>query len=727
VEGVKVVAGERTVSVRPDRMTYAPPKQAVNAGGSAQTVLQNLPSLQVSVDGSISYRGSEHVALRVNGEPVHLTGETLLGYLQGLPARAVRRVEVRPNPSAEYAPDGMAGIINIVLKRNLNPGWSGGATVGAEVDDDKQTGGNVSAHVGYRSQVWRFTTTYSHRRGGKEVLERRYRRVGQKAFDGPVGDVNAEDPILISQLGLRKERQRSHHLTSRFERQLSENTSLKIRTSLRTQPDQENGRLDFKQYEKDFNPALLERHFARRYDLTATQKGLGGRVSVDHSFRGDEHALSGRVRYRYDIISEEGDYFYHGLTESARTELGELGDQEAREADRLDKTRTTGSLSLDYTRSIRSLGVNVGYKGTARRFDADQRFVPAISPDFTSLPDSIVRPVVNYYQQIHAIYGTVSKEWERWELSAGLRVERARRHSRFARRIQTPDSLRTERRQVYEDVDVHLYPSLALTYNVPDRWQVQLSYSGRVNRPSFWHLNPLESNENPLFHKSGNPGLDAEQVRSVELAGTWGLGAGSITVTPYLRQRRNRISRVDSIETNTKVYRGVGEVTVNERTSRIGFVNLSSSLTYGVEALAVFDWDALSGSISGNLYRAVTNGSSFYSDLSSDALAASVQAALQISLWDGGVLELSQFVRPAMDLPGGSLGRDLRTTVAFEQDMFGGDGHLRLRASNLLGSGSPNVVRNAGPTTLWKDFEDEPRTVSLSFEYTLGEEPAEQP
>jgi hypothetical protein len=80
-----------------------------------------------------------------------------------------------------------------------------------------------------------------------------------------------------------------------------------------------------------------------------------------------------------------------------------------------------------------------------------------------------------------------------------------------------------------------------------------------------------------------------------------------------------------------------------------------------------------------------------------------------------------------MDLPGGSLGRDLRTTVAFEQDMFGGDGHLRLRASNLLGSGSPNVVRNAGPTTLWKDFEDEPRTVSLSFEYTLREEPAEQP
>ena len=125
LDEVTVSAERPAVDIQTDRTVYNTNTQLVTAGGSARTVLQDLPSIQVDIDGSISYRGNEGVVVHINGEPTSLSGQSLASFLQSLPASSVESVEVIPNPSAKYEPEGAAGIINIILKENRAAGWSG--------------------------------------------------------------------------------------------------------------------------------------------------------------------------------------------------------------------------------------------------------------------------------------------------------------------------------------------------------------------------------------------------------------------------------------------------------------------------------------------------------------------------------------------------------------------------------------------------------------------------
>ena len=147
LSGVQVQGRQADVplEVAADRNVYRPQALAP-AATSAIDVLDAVPAVQVEADGGISLRGSASVAVQINGRPAPIRGPQLAAYLKSLPARVVDKVEVIPNPSAKNDPDGMAGIINIVLKQATDLGTSGGftATVGGA---DRRT---AAANVGYQ-------------------------------------------------------------------------------------------------------------------------------------------------------------------------------------------------------------------------------------------------------------------------------------------------------------------------------------------------------------------------------------------------------------------------------------------------------------------------------------------------------------------------------------------------------------------------------------------------
>ena len=91
-------------------------------GGSAVTALENTPSVQVDIDGNVSLRGSSSFTVLIDGRPSILQGSDAL--LQ-IPASNIETIEIITNPSAKYDPDGVAGIINVVLKEKIDKGLSG--------------------------------------------------------------------------------------------------------------------------------------------------------------------------------------------------------------------------------------------------------------------------------------------------------------------------------------------------------------------------------------------------------------------------------------------------------------------------------------------------------------------------------------------------------------------------------------------------------------------------
>ena len=155
LQTVEVEGQAPAVVIEPDRNSYNA-KDVAPAAANASDVLDSTPSVEVDGDGKVSLRGNENVVVQINGRPTPMRGPQLAAYLKSSPRTIVERIEVVPNPSAKYDPEGMAGIINIVLKQNTDLGRSGGITLGMANADRY----NASGNLGYQSGPVTFFGSY---------------------------------------------------------------------------------------------------------------------------------------------------------------------------------------------------------------------------------------------------------------------------------------------------------------------------------------------------------------------------------------------------------------------------------------------------------------------------------------------------------------------------------------------------------------------------------------
>jgi outer membrane receptor protein involved in Fe transport len=686
---VEVTADRPAARIETDRNVYNTSERALSAGGSARTVLEDLPSIRIDMDGSISYRGNESVSLHVNGEPASLQGQSLVSYLESLSADAVDRVEVIPNPSAKYEPEGMSGIINIVLSRDLEARWSGGLTLGGERDANDRYGGNGSANVGYQSGGWRVVSTYSHRRESEEDSDARL--VQQFNGGGP--------STWVDQSGVEEEQERSHSFRTDIGYEFDQGTSLGLEGSFSLSRDEEAGRSDYREYRgaPQTRPETINRddlrlqdRYVRLLDNTASDESFNGRLDFGHDFS-ETHTLDAQLRYDRDLETEDGTYNVYGVANGAR-----LDDPRAQELDVVNEDEQDGSLEIDYARPLGAFSLETGYKGTLRRLDSDQTYREA----FADRPDQERTPLFTFDELIHAAYATLSKGLGDVQLEAGLRAEA----------VNTTFDLSSEN-EVANSAYTSLYPSAFLTYKPSPKRQARLSYSKRVDRPGLWDINPIEDNENPTFIERGNPGLDPEYIHSFELSLTQRWNVGSVSVTPYVRHTVNEIEEVRR-----------EEVIDGERVIVRQAQNLSTSTSYGTELITTINLgNRLEGTVSGNVYRSVTDGSNLTTDLSNDAILFSGRANLQTKLRDGLQLELSQYYRPARDIPPqGRIDRFTSTELGLQQQLFGGDGSLTLRVDDLFNDTQMTMWYRDQEIYQESNMQWGSREVSLAFQYNFG-------
>ena len=683
---VEVTADRPAAQIQTDRTVYNTSERAVTTGGTAQEVLGNLPSVQIDTDGSISYRGNESVAIHINGEPASLQGESLISYLRSLPAGAVQRVEIIPNPSAKYEPEGMAGIINIVLQRDVESGWGGGFTAGTRADANGRYGGNGSVNVGYQSSGLRFVTTYSYRRGGEEDQDTQF---VEQFVNGP----EPTDNTFVNQTGTEEELERSHSLTSRVNYSFTEATSLGFEGTFSVRRDESSGRNLERRYTGSLNAAPDSTN-ARLLNEDSGDETVDGRLSFDHAFVEDEHTIEAQLQYDRDFENEDNAYGNYAFQNGDRA-----GDPRSRESDDVSEDEQEGSFELDYARPLGGFEMEAGYKGNYRRLESSQQFRRVRGEVLSELENSDF----TFDEQVHAAYSILRRDLGDFSVEGGLRAEVVNTT------INVVDGNRVENDYV------SLYPSAFLTYKPNERRQARLSYSKRVDRPNLWDINPIQDNENPTFRERGNPNLDPEYIHSFELTATQRWGGASFTATPYVR---HTVNEIEEIEQDTTID---GQQVILRQAQ-----NFSSSTSYGTELVATFNWnDRIEGTLSGNVYRSVTDGSNLSTDLSNDALTYSTRANVRGEVRDGLSLELSQYYRPATDIPGGRMDRFTNTEIAVQQQLFGGDGSLTFRVDGVFNANEFNVRRRTNNFYQESTFEWGAREYTLTFQYTFGMDTSE--
>jgi len=132
VEGTAVVADRPALSYQIDKKVINVSRQTTAQSGTAVDVLENVPSVTVDIEGNVSLRGSENFVVLIDSRPTVLEPADAL---QQIPASIIESIEIITNPSAKYDPDGISGIINVIMKKKRLQGISGIANLNLGLDE----------------------------------------------------------------------------------------------------------------------------------------------------------------------------------------------------------------------------------------------------------------------------------------------------------------------------------------------------------------------------------------------------------------------------------------------------------------------------------------------------------------------------------------------------------------------------------------------------------------
>ncbi len=670
---VNVTAARTQVQTRIDRTVYDTADDPVAEGGTATDVLSTLPSVDVDIDGNVSLRGAGNVAVFINGRPAPVSGTFLASYLQSLPAGTVERVEVIPNPSAAFEPDGVGGIINIVLKEDADPGLGGTLTAGT----DSQGGYDATGAVTYGKGPWTLAATYGYRNDARAGSGLSYRLNRYE-----------EAPTTLNQEEIQDRTRISHLVNLSADYSLSRATMITSQLQLGTRGSDETEVNTTLRSLASTNDPILE------YERVATELDDGvsadARLGLRQTF-GDEHSLV--IEGRAEVSDQTETQTYR---ETLLRGAGALDDP--RDVEQTEQGREA-SLQADYTRPLGGFRLDAGYKGNWQR-EANALYSVSLdggTGEWTPDDDNVD---FDYNQTVQAVYAQLANEWGPIGLQAGLRYEAAR----------TTFELTGEN---YDNAYQSLFPSAYLSVSPVDATTFKASYSRRINRPRGWSLNPLPSFDDPLNLRQGNPRLEPEYVDAFEVGATQYVPWGSLSLTPYFRHTTNIIRRISEVRDDG----------VTVRT----FANLDTSDSYGVEFISSFEEiGGLSGYVSLEGFRVQTEGATDTETLSNDAfgwggrLNASYRVGDRLGL---GPLDLQATARYSapLDTEQGRIGARSWFDLALRQRLFDERASLTLQLRDPLGMAG--FAYTLDQPRLYQEFERDwgAQQVGLTFSYSFGQ------
>ncbi len=173
---VDVVAERSTIEQRIDRKVVNVGKDLTTTGATASEIMNNIPSLAVDQDGNISMRGNENVRILIDGKPTNIPAAQLL---KQIPSTSIKSIELITNPSAKYNPEGMSGIINIILHKNSNMGFNGNLNTGVTVGENTRYTGSLD--MNYRTGKLNFFGNFGTN-GGKRGQTGRYSKFHEQLY-----------------------------------------------------------------------------------------------------------------------------------------------------------------------------------------------------------------------------------------------------------------------------------------------------------------------------------------------------------------------------------------------------------------------------------------------------------------------------------------------------------------------------------------------------------------
>ncbi|HUQ47154.1 MAG TPA: TonB-dependent receptor [Gemmatimonadaceae bacterium] len=681
LEGVQVTAERAAVAIEPDRNTYNS-KQVAPTATNASDVLDAVPSVQVDGDGKVSLRGNENVAIQINGRPTPIAGAQLGAYLKQIPASIVDRVEVVPTPSARYDPEGMAGIINIVLKANADLGMSAGVTVGSATVSGRYNG---SGNLGYQSGPWTTFTTAGYNSDDRGIagINNRERYLSGSPLSFTNSDVDGRNG------------NNGFNITQNVDYKLLNNDVVTNALAVNVRKGTDNSLSAYT--ELNGAGAFLSKYNRTRDDEVKSYN-LDYTLAWKRTLEPRKHELSTELRLNRSHDDDNTLLWRQPLTATGTVASGPLEG----ERDVTGNTNSQANAQIDYMKTLRPrTKIETGFKGTARWLDKDFQVTKDALGNGTWLASNLSNQF-SFNDQVGAVYGVLSQGAGKFDLQGGLRAEYANRD--FSLKNSTAK---------YPYSYTSLFPSAVALYKWSDMTQGKIAYSRRIRRPGTQELNPFPTFFDVQNVFIGNPKLNPEYTDAIEFGLTRTGQLGTFQLSPFYRHT----SDIIRVAINT------ADVVDGREVTSVSFQNLATSNSYGTDVNGSFKLGRIfNGLASFNVFKQVTDGGSL-SSLSSNAVTWSTRYNGTFTVNPDLTLQGSYFYRAPVKIERGEFSSTQMANFSVRQKLLEGKGAVSLRVQDPFNTMRFKIRTGDDNLIQFTERQFGVRAVFLTFQYNFGQTP----
>ncbi|MBW6459332.1 MAG: TonB-dependent receptor [Bacteroidales bacterium] len=644
LEGVEVVADRDRVVYQIDKKVVNVSQDLQSAGGTAIDVLENVPSVQVDIEGNVSLRGSGNFTVLVDGRPSVIEASDLL---QQIPASSIEHIEIITNPSARYDPEGTAGIINVVTKKTAERGMNG--IINASVGTKNKYSGDIL--INYRvGKVNIF--------GGADLGIRRFSGKGTSVNETYFSDYT-QSRISDSWNKMKRD---SYGIRGGIDYMATSKATISL-----------SGKYGYYNFGRDRNA------YMQFVTLPATT-GLYSN-SINSSYReGKFYEINANYLQKLNDKGQKLEmmaYFSNRDTDSEDEQIEFPTDQNwENPGNPYNQIRSleTGNtydylIKADYTLPINDASkFEAGYQS---RFYYDMEDYAYFNFDTLMQDwqeDEQYRNAFEFNRNIHSVYSIFASQWKGFGYQLGLRGEYMNREIQNA---LSPDV------SVLNRPD--FFPSVHISKEFLDKNQVMMSYSRRINRVRPHMLDPYISFWDPYNVRQGNPNLKDEYIDSYDLGYQRRFKGAYIALETYYRVTHNKLTRVSTLQDN-----GILLSTWD---------NLDKDHSLGTEVsgnVTITQW--LSVFASANLFYYRLEGQAEGQQVKENSLNWSSRLTASVNLKNDYRIQFSsQYNGPSVTLQGETIGSYMASLSA-RKDFFNRKLSLTLAARDIFGTGKFGAI-----------------------------------
>ena len=700
IDEVNVIDEKPIFEFEADKMIYNSADDIVAGSGTAEDVLTKVPMVTVDQDGEVSLRGNPNVKILVNGRPNRLGND-----VDYIPASVIEKIEVITSPSAKYDPEGMAGIINIVLTKGRFEGLNGSLKINGKQNKFSSFNemNGIAINGNYQSEKYNLYSSYSLNNGVR--IQNGFRRV-----------------YTINSTNDEKEYKYDYDFFNngeRFGQSFKIGTDYKISDSLNMN---------------------LEATYSNRYKNKS--------ISQNYLWDGDiqylpaliKESKEGEDKGNFDtelfieFLKTHQDPDKESLISFSNSYDKEFEFEIAENNDRTDSDQISSYSEIDFSHKLpinKKSKFEIGYDGRLKLNEEDMSFeLSGIDENlnpwrYSGLID------FNFKRNIHSAYLEYQAELnQKISIKPSLRLEYVDKEITFIKSDistdGTPDSpypqLLSNTPDSVESVkELNFFPNFSMTYNLENKKSIQLGISKRIKRPGGGWGNQLRPFPRSVYNESfimiGNANLKPEFSTQYDLSYRSPMPMGFYSANLYYRHVKNPIEwYIDDTNQN-----------ISENGTIVSFRNADGLKDYGVEFFFMIMGQTIGGGYNVNDLKDASG------DYQLNGKNEDLNVYMRINLPEKYIKVFSYefgFYYMKKKMPGGTMFGGKGTIWAntgISKSLFDNRVDLSLSVNNIFDMGGfqmdylePTLDENISRKTE-VEFNRGGRSLSLSVKYNFGE------